>query len=167
MVKSPVTMNIEYYHASKYGNGASVAEEFKNQMIGRGANVNVHHIRDSRPKEIPRADLYIFSSPGRFGKPTRSMRRFLKKASLSPGTRYAVLVTELNPGADKKSGPESGGRKPGKCQQVIPILNQVLQEKDLVNVAQGKIMVTNIKGPLEVGWRKKVAAFAQQIPLQP
>jgi multimeric flavodoxin WrbA len=166
MEKSPATMNIEYYHASKYGNGAAVAEEFKKKMAARGVTVNVHHIQDSRPKEITPADLYIFSSPGRFGKPTRSTRRFLKKASLSPGTRYAVLVTELDPGADKKSGTESDGQKPGKCQQVIPTLNQILQEKGLVSVAQGKILVTNIKGPLEAGWQKKVAAFALQIPLE-
>ena len=72
-------MNIEYFHASKYGNGAKVAEEFKNQMAAKGVTVNVHHIRDAKPKEIPPADLYVFSSPGRFGKPIGDMRKFLKK----------------------------------------------------------------------------------------
>jgi flavorubredoxin len=45
-------MNIEYFHASKYGNGAMVAEEFKKQMAIKGVNVNVHHIRDVEPKEV-------------------------------------------------------------------------------------------------------------------
>ena len=62
-------MKIEYLHASKYGNGAMVAEEFSKQMAARGVLVDVHHIRDAKPKELPPADLYLFSSPGRFGKP--------------------------------------------------------------------------------------------------
>ncbi len=32
-------MRIEYFHASKFGNGASVAQEFKKQMAERGVVV--------------------------------------------------------------------------------------------------------------------------------
>jgi hypothetical protein len=32
-------MNIEYFHASKYGNGAMVAEEFKKQMAAKEVTV--------------------------------------------------------------------------------------------------------------------------------
>ena len=78
-------MKIEYFHASKYGNGARVAEEFRKQMAAQGVTVNVHHIRDVRPREMPPADLYLFSSPGRCGKPTWGMRRFLKTARKGPG----------------------------------------------------------------------------------
>ena len=55
-------MKIEYFHASKYGNGARVAEEFKKDMATRGVEVTVHHIEDVQ-KELPPADLYLFSSP--------------------------------------------------------------------------------------------------------
>jgi hypothetical protein len=129
-------MKIEYFHASVYGNGAMVAEEFKKQMAAKGVVVNVHHIRDARPKEMPPADLYLFSSPGRLGKPIWGMRRFLKKAMLPSGTKYGILTTEAAPKPDK----------------------------GLVKVAQGKIQVTGFKGPLEEGWQKKVEAFASQIP---
>jgi len=44
-------VNIEYFHASEYGNGAMVAEEFKKQMAAKGVIVNVPHIHDMRPKE--------------------------------------------------------------------------------------------------------------------
>jgi len=71
---------IEYYHASKFGNGALVAEEFRKQMAAKGVAVGVHHIRDVRPNEFAPADLFVFSSPGRMGKPIGSMRRFLKKS---------------------------------------------------------------------------------------
>ena len=97
-------MKIEYVHASKFGNGAKVAEEFEKQMATRGVSVDVHHIRDLRPKELPPADLYLFSSPGRFGKPIRGMRRFLDDLALPAGTRYAILTTEIAPKPDKKTG---------------------------------------------------------------
>jgi len=67
-------MRIEYLHASKYGNGAEVAEEFGSQMAAKGVTVHIHHIQEARPKELPPADLYLFSSPARFGKPIGSMR---------------------------------------------------------------------------------------------
>jgi len=165
MVIVAVAMKIEYFHASKYGNGAMVAEEFKKQMGARGVAVNVHHIRDARPKEMPPADLYLFSSPGRMGRPIGSMRRFLKKAKLPSGTKYAILTTEGAPQPDKKTGRMPTEEEQAKWQRIIPIMNEILQEKGLVKVAEGKILVTGLKGPLEEGWQKNVEAFASQIPI--
>ncbi len=158
-------MKIEYFHASKYGNGAMVAEEFKKQMAAREVTVNVHHIRDVRPKEMPPADLYLFSSPGRMGKPIGRMRRFLKKVPLPSGTKYAILTTEGAPRPDKKTGRMPTEEELAKWQRVTPIMNEVLQGKGLVKVAEGKILVTGLKGPLEEGWQKKVEIFASQIPI--
>ena len=167
MVMTNVAMKIEYFHASKYGNGAMVAEEFKKQMAAKGVTVNVHHIRDVRPKEMPPADLYLFSSPGRMGKPIGGMRRFLKKVKLPSGTKYAILTTEGAPRPDKKTGRMPTEEEQAKWQRIIPIMNEILQEKGLVKVAEGKILVTGLKGPLEEGWQKKVEAFASQIPILP
>ncbi|MCL5281728.1 MAG: hypothetical protein M1376_17660 [Planctomycetes bacterium] len=160
-------MKIEYFHASKYGNGARVAEEFQRHMAAKGITVNVHRIRDARAKEIPPADLYVFSSPGRCGKPTWGMRRFLKKAQLPSGTKYAILNTELAPQPNKKTGRMPAEEELAKWQRIIPIMNERLQAKGLVKVAEGKILVTRLKGPLEEGWQKKVAAFASRIPVLP
>jgi len=160
-------MKIEYYHASKYGNGAKVGEEFKKQMAARGVTVNVHHVKDVKPREIPPADLYLFSSPGRFGKPIGDMRGFLKKVSLPSGTKYAILVTELAPEPEKSIRIPTTEEELGKCQRVIPIMNEMLQKKGLVKVAEGKVFVTGLKGPLEEGWHKEVEAFASRIPISP
>jgi len=160
-------MKIEYFHASKYGNGAMVAEEFKKQMAARAVTVNVHHVRDVSPKEMPPADLYLFSSPGRMGKPIGRARRFLKRAQLPAGAKYAILTTEGAPRPDKKSGRMPTEEELAKWQRVIPIMNEILQGKGLVKVAEGKILVTGLKGPLEEGWQKKVEAFASQIPVLP
>jgi len=167
MAKTNVAMKIEYFHASKYGNGAMVAEEFKKQMAAKEVNVNVHHIRDARPKEMPPADLYLFSSPGRMGKPIGGMRRFLKKAKLPSGTKYAILTTEGAPQPDKKTGRMPSEEEQARWQRIIPIMNEILQEKGLAKVAEGKILVTGLKGPLEEGWQKKLEAFASQIPILP
>ena len=96
-------MTVEYLHASKFGNGAKVAAHFKEKMAANGVDVDVHHIREVNAVELPPADLYVFSSPGRFGKPIRGMRRFLKKVSLPAGTRYAILTTEAAPKPNKKT----------------------------------------------------------------
>jgi menaquinone-dependent protoporphyrinogen IX oxidase len=160
-------MKIEYFHASKYGNGARVAEEFQKQMAAKGVTVNVHHIREVRPKEIPPADLYLFSSPGRLGKPLGSVRRFLKKTKLAPGTKYALLTTQAAPQPNKKTGRVPTEEEMAKWQRMIPMMNEILQQKGFVKVAEGKILVTGIKGPLEEGWQKKVEDYASQIPILP
>ena len=159
-------MNIEYFHASKYGNGALVAEEFKTQMAAKGVEVNVHHIKQSSPRELPPADLYLFSSPGRVGKPIGGMRRFLKKVTLPAGSRYAILTTEGAPKPDKKTGQLPSEEEQAKWQRIIPIMNEILQGKGLEKVAEGKVLVTGMKGPLEEGWQSKVEAFASGIPVQ-
>jgi len=158
-------MTIEHYHASKYGNGTKVAEEFKRQMAEKGITANVHHVRDVKPREIPASDLYVFSSPGRFGKPIGDMQNFLKKANLPFKAHYAVIVTELCPEPNINTERIPTGEKTGKCQQVIPVINRLVQEKGLVKIAESKIFVTGIKGPLEKDWQKEVEAFISRIPI--
>jgi menaquinone-dependent protoporphyrinogen IX oxidase len=157
-------VKIEYFHASKYGNGAMVAEEFRKDMATRGVDVGVHHIREVKPKELSPADLYVFSSPGRMGKPIRDMRRFLKDVRLPAGTRYAILTTEMGPQPDEKTGRMPTEEEICRFQKVRPIMNELLQGKGLTEVAEDKVYVTDIKGPLEEGWQAKVDAFAARIP---
>ena len=156
-------MKIEYFHASVYGNGAMVAEEFKRQMVAKGVTVEVHHIDDLKPMEIPPADLYVFSSPGRFGKPIKGMQRFLKGVNLPTGNKYALLTTEPAPKPDKKTGKLPTEEELAKYQHVLPIMDELLKEKGLVKVAQTTVYVTGLKGPLEGGWQKKVEAFTAAI----
>jgi len=158
-----VAMKIEYFHASKFGNGVKVADEFKRLMAARGVAVNVHQIREARPKELTPADLYVFSSPGRIGKPIGSMRRFLKKVRLEPGTKYAILTTEGAPQPNKKTGKMPTEEEIAKYERVRPVMNELLQAKGLKKVAEGNVLVTGMKGPLEEGWQKKVETFAAQI----
>jgi menaquinone-dependent protoporphyrinogen IX oxidase len=160
-------MKIDYLHASRYGNGAKVAAEFKQRMALDGVVVDVHHIREVKPTELSPADLYLFSSPGRFGKPIGRMRRFLKNVKLPVGTRYAVLTTEAAPKPDKKTGRLPTEDELAKHQHVRPIMNEILQGKGLVKVAEDKVLVTRLRGPLEEGWQQKVQAFATRMLASP
>ena len=156
-------MRIEYVHASKFGNGAAVAAEFQVQMAARGVTVDVHHIREVKPAELPPADLYVFSSPGRMGRPLGAMRRFLRKVRLPVGTPFAVLTTEMAPSPDKKTGRMPTEDELARWQRVRPIMNEILQGRGLVHQTDDAIHVTAMKGPLEEGWREKVDAFADRI----
>jgi flavodoxin len=154
-------MIIEYYHASKYGNGVKVAEEFKKIMAAKDVIVNVHHVKKTKPNEIPAADQYVFSSSGRFGKPIGDMRGFLKKAQLAPGAICAVLTTEMAPKSDKKAGKVSTEENPH--QKVGLIMRGILQAKGLKEVTEERVYVLGAKGPVEDGWQNKVETFAESI----
>lgn len=157
---------IAYFHASRFGNGEKVAEEFQRLMADQGIQVDVRHITHARAKAMPPADLYLFSAPGRMGKPRRNMRRFLKKANLPPGTRCAVLTTEGAPRPDPKTGCMPDPAEAEKWQRVIPVMLEILRSKGLKCVTEGKVLVTGMKGPLEEGWEQKVAAYADNLAPQ-
>jgi hypothetical protein len=153
-------VKIEYLHASKFGNGATVAAYFKERMTATGVDVDVHHIREVSPAELPPANLYVLSSPGRFGKPIRGMRRFLRRVELPAGTRYAILTTEAMPRPDRKTGRVPTEQELAKHQRVRQTMIEQLEGRGLAKVAEDKIYVTKLKGPLEDGWKMKVDAFA-------
>ena len=158
-------MKIEYYHDSKWGHGVTVAEEFKKQISAKGASVDIHQVKHSKADKLPVADLFIFSSPGRWGGPTWRVTRFLKKLKLPKGTKYAVFTTEGAAKPDKKTGKLPTEEEQAKWHKIIPKMNKILEGKGLVKVAEGKVLVHEMKGPIEEGWQKKVEAFVAAIPL--
>ena len=153
------------YHASKFGNGAMVAEELRRVMEARGHQVNVLHIEGADPKELPLADLYIFGSPTRLGGPIGSMRRFIKKASLPSGTRYAIFATHADEVPDKKTGKMPTEEELNRRRKNIPELDDILKGKGMVKVADKVLNVSpdTMKGSLKAGWQGKVEEFANAI----
>jgi menaquinone-dependent protoporphyrinogen IX oxidase len=158
-------MRIELYHASKYGNGAKVAEEFKMFMNTKGNEVEIHHIKDVSPKDLPSADLYVFGSPTHFGKATGGTVRFVRKLDLPSGTRYAVFATCSAARPDKKTGRMPMKEELDHWRRTIPMIDEQLISKGLIKVAEMTAFVNpeTLKGPLEEGWQKKVETFAADI----
>ena len=157
-------MLIEIFHASKYGNGVKVAVELKEQLSAKGHQVNIHHVREVKSNHLPKADLYIFGSPGRIGKPIGKMRRFLKKVSLPAGTKYAIFSTEGMARPDKKTGKMPTEEDMAKWQRILPIMDEILTRKELEKVAEMKVHVVQIKGPLEDNWQRLVSEFVSKLP---
>lgn len=167
-------MRIDIYHASKFGNGATVAEELKRLLESHGSEVVVHHIGDVKPKEVALADLYIFGSPTRMGQPIGSMRRFLKKAALPQGAKYAVFATHTDEVPDKKTGKMPTPAELDAKRKNIPTLDAILKEKGLVKVADQVFNVVMpsskessmreaMAGHLRDDWQKKAEEFAVAI----
>jgi hypothetical protein len=69
----------------------------------------------------------------------------------------------MAPRADKKTGRMPTEEEICRFQHVRPIMNEALQRKGLVKVAEERIYVTDLEGPVEEGWREKVAAFVALI----
>lgn len=158
-------VRIELYHASKFGNGARVADELRRLVESKGHQLNVHHVSDARPKDVPPADLYIFGSPTRFGRPIGSMRRFVKKVALPPGTKYAVFATHADAVPNKKTGKVPSEEELDRERRTIPDLDETLKGKGLVKVADGVFSVSaeTLKGPLKDGWEAKAEKFAEAV----
>ena len=131
-------------------------------MEAKGHQMNVHHIDESRPKELTLADIYVFGSPTRFGGPIGSMRRFIKKVSLPPGTKYAIFATRGDAVPDKKTGRMPREEELNRLRKTIPALDEILKEKGLVKIADKVFLVSaeTMKGPLKEGWQGKVEEFA-------
>ena len=146
---------IEIYHASKYGNGAEVAEELRRVLEAKGRQVSVHHIDEVRPRDVPPAELYIFGSPTRFGGPIGGMKRFLKKAALSPGSRYAVFATHGASVPDKKTSRTPTDEEMARLRRTIPIMDEILAERGLSKVGEQMFLVSGdqMRGHLLEGWQ--------------
>lgn len=50
-----------------------------------------------------------------------------------------------------------------RWERIIPIMTDLLDGKGLTKIADGAVLVTGLKGPLEDGWERKVEAFADQV----
>jgi hypothetical protein len=84
--------------------------------------------------------------------------------SLPTGTRYAIFTTEAAPKPNKKTGKLPTEEELVQMgQRVRPVMNDILGGKGLVEVAEGWVYVTKLKGPLEDGWQKKVKEFEARL----
>jgi hypothetical protein len=70
----------------------------------------------------------------------------------------------MAPTPDKRTGRVPTDEELAKWQRVRPIMHEILQSKGLISVGEEKVYVTAMKGPLEEGWQRKVAAFVAALP---
>jgi len=157
-------MKIAIYFDTKFGNNQRVAAHLSGTLTGKGHTTEVHQINEVKPKNVAPADLYVFSSPTRLGKPKGSMRRFLKKVRLPANAKYALIATHGEPQPNKKTGQMPSPETIEKYQGTLRIMNELLAGKG-TKVAEMKLYVRGdtMQGPLLEGWEKKVDDFAELI----
>ena len=69
----------------------------------------------------------------------------------------------MAPRPDKRTGRMPTEEEICRFQRVRPIMHDLLRDKRMVPVDEEKVYVMDLKGPLQEGWREKVAAFAGRL----
>lgn len=143
-----VEMNICIAYESKYGNGKKCVDYLHTVLNKEGHDVATYSVHDAKPKSLPRADLYIFSTPTHVGGPPRQMKKFLKNFETEQdGAKYVLLTTCMDP--KTKS---------------LKIMEELLQPREMTKVSDGiKIKVNGLKGPLESEYEGKLDTFIKEI----
>lgn len=142
-----------------------IAEEMRRAFDAKGHQISVHHIDDVKSKDLPSADLFIFGSPTRMGGPIGSMKKFLKKAPMASGAKYAIFATHADEVPDKKTGRVPTEEELNHRRRTITDLDNILKGKGLVKVTDKVFTVRpdTMKGPLKDGWQNKVEQFVNDI----
>ena len=141
------SMKVCIAYESKYGNGKKCAEQLQSIIREKGHDVEISSVRDMKPKSLPQASLYIFSSPTHIGKPPGKMKKFLKKMEIEEDAKYALLTTCLDPQT-----------------KALQIMEELLEATGMTKISDGlKLKVTGLKGPLEDGYKQKLTEFAEEI----
>jgi multimeric flavodoxin WrbA len=124
-------------------------EYLQDVLSNMGNDVETHYVRDTDPKSLAPADLFVLSAPTHARSIPGKMKKFMKKAdSLGGGARYAAMTT-FN---DKSF--------------VLEQMDKRLSSKGAVKAAEGiQIRVGGMKGPLEEGYQQKLDEFASRLVL--
>ena len=140
-------MKINIIYESKFGNGKKMVEELSDILKAEKNEVKLFMFTDTRPDELPPADLYIFHSPTRQFMLPMGVRGFVKKFSPpSDGTRYALSTTYMDPRTI-----------------ALKKMDAFLQKKGIVKLTDDlKIKVLDLKGPLE-DYGEKIREFAGKL----
>ena len=141
-------MRVCIAYESKYGNGQKCVEYLKEIVSNKGHAVDLFSVRDVKPNELLKADIYVFSTPTQIGSPAWKMKKYLKKINISQeGAKYALLTTHSS---DKTEALEK--------------MEKLLQPTGMIKITDGLIIkVTGLKGPLEDSYEEKLEAFANDI----
>ena len=141
-------MKVCIAYDSKYGNGKQCMEHLKQTLSKRGHDVQLFSIRETKPRSLPAANLYLFSAPTHVGGPPRKMKKFLKKLEINKeGAKYSLITTYMNPN-----------------NKTLEKMDAIIKLHGMAKGAEGiKIKVMKMKGPLEDDYKNKLDAFANEL----
>jgi len=141
-------MKINIIYESQFGNGKKVVEELAVILEEKDQEVTLFPVTETKPEELPAAELYIFSSPTRKFMLPRNIGNFIK--SFTPpleDTKYALMTTYMDP-------------------RTIALrkMDALLKKKGIEKAADDfKIKILGLKGPLEDNYSDELKKFADEL----
>jgi flavodoxin len=142
-------------YLTKYGNNRQAMEHLADQLKDLGHEVHLFSVSDTKPKQIPQSDLYVFSTSVHMGRPPGKMRRFAKHfEAKGENPRYALIITHASEPSGDRFSPT----------RTVSMMHQMLEERGMKPISQELLIrVKDMEGPLEDGYQEKIDRLARSI----
>ncbi len=142
-------MNCIIIYWSRYGHGKQIVENLVDRLEKNEIETSIHKPDDVDPKNIPEADLYVFSSPTEAFRIKSDMRKFMKKIEKLDGKKYGIINTH----SMKRNWLKS--------------MDKILKKKGMKKLAEVDFQIGKEgaeKGEaLPEGWERKLDNFARNL----
>ena len=140
-------MNINIIYESQFGNGKKLVGELAALLEEKDHKVDQFPVADTKPDELPAADLYIFSTPTLKFMLPRNMGNFVKNFNPpSKDIKYALITTYMDPRTI-----------------ALKKIEALMQKKEIKKAAENlKVKVLGLKGPMEE-YRAELKKFADEL----
>lgn len=134
---------------SRYGNGKKIVETLETKLKNKKFKTQIFTTDEADPKNMPNADLYVFSAPAEAFNVQKNMRSFMKKLEGMDNKKYAIINTHC---MQKKNW--------------LHKMDKLLSKKSMVKVADvdfhiGKNAKTG--DDISEGWEDKLNEFVKKI----
>ena len=141
-------MKVLIIYESRFGNGKKLCEKLREILINKGHDAQIFSVTDTYPKDLPEADLYVFSAPTRMFMLAPAMKSFLKNFEpTKDGAKYALMTTYMNPQV-----------------KALANMEKLLKPRNMKKVTDGfTVKVLGTEGPLEDGYEKRLEEFAEEL----
>ena len=141
-------MKIKIIYESPFGNGKRVIDELTRILKSKDQDVESFAVNETSPKEIPPADLYIFSSPTRKFTLPPDISNFIDNF-IPPknDVKYALMTTYMDPRTI-----------------ALKKMTAKLDEKKMKKATKDfKVKVTGLKGPIKEDYLGRLLVFSEEL----
>lgn len=133
---------------SRYGNGERIVKELTKMLKSKGSKVAVLNAKETEPRNIPDADMYIFSAPAEKFTIPKDMRNMMKGLKGMEGKKYGMINTH------------------GMKRNWLGKMEKLLSKKKMIKVAEIDFRMgdNTEKGEgLRDGWVSELKSFVTKI----
>ncbi len=134
---------------SRYGHGEKLVEHLSKKLEENDIETKSYKPGDLDPKDMPEADIYVFSSPTEAFRIKRDMRKFMKQIKDMENKNYGVINTH------------------GMKRNWLKNMEKILNKKGMVKIAEADFKIG--KEGAEEGralpedWQDRLDAFVEEM----